>query len=141
MNTETLKSLSEDELAGAYTAAEADEDIAAVLAELERRERKAARTAIDKARWAAVYEDWATFAHAQYLAAEEECRGNLVAPAYEGEIASGWQLWSGSHRWAMERASEELRDFWAANTRVTVSEFRAMRRASKRDEREQEGRA
>jgi hypothetical protein len=140
MNTTTaqsLKALTDDELAARYAEVETDEDVALVIAELERRERKAARTAIDKARWAAVYECWAMFAHAQYLAAEEECRGNLVDRRYLGEITDGWQLWSGSHRWAMERASEELRDFWAVNPRITVSEFQKMQRAANREEREQ----
>ncbi len=131
-----LKALTDEALAERYAAAEADEEIAAVIAELERRERKAARTAVDKARWAAVYEDWAMFAHAQYLAAEEECRGNLVDRKYAGEITSGWDLWNGSHRWATERATEELRDFWAVNPRVTVSQFREMQRAASREERE-----
>ncbi len=142
MNTTTaqsLRGLTDDALAERYTVAQADEDIAAVLAEMERRDRKAARTAVDKARWAAVYEDWAMFAHAQYLTAEEECRGNLVAREYAAEITSGWQLWTGSHRWAMERASEELRDFWNANARITVSEFREMRRAANREARDAAG--
>lgn len=132
----SLKALSDDELAARYAAAGTDEDIAVILAELERRDRKARRTATDKARWAAVYEEWAMFAHAQYLAAEEECRGNLVAREYAAEIASGWDLWTGSHRWATERATEELRDFWAVNTRITISEFREMQRASAREERD-----
>ena len=131
-----LKALTDSELAERYTAAEADEEITAVLTELERRERKARRTEIDKARWAAVYEDWAMFAHAQYLAAEEECRGNLVAREHAAEITDGWQLWTGAERWAMERASEELRDFWAVNPRITVSQFQKMQRAANREERE-----
>jgi len=138
--TESLKNLSEDELAERYAAAETDEDIAAALSEMERRDRKAARTAIDKARWAAVYESWELFAHAQYLAAEEECRGNLVRKEYLSEITSGWELWTGSNRRAYERATDELREFWDTNARMTVSEFREMQRASNRAEREQAGR-
>jgi hypothetical protein len=137
---ESLKSLTDEELAERYATAEAGDDIAAVLAEMERRDRKAARTATDKARWAAVYEAWELFAHAQYLAAEEECRGNLVRKEYLSEITSGWELWTGSERWARERATEELREFWDANTRMTVSEFREMRRAANRAEREAAGR-
>lgn len=137
---QSLKNLSDDELAERYATAEADEDIAAALAEMERRERKAAKTAVDKARWAAVYEAWELFAHAQYLAAEEECRGNLVRKEYLKEIAAGWELWSGTHRWARERATWELNEFWDANPRMTVSEFREMQRASNRAEREATGR-
>lgn len=135
-----LKSLTDEELAESYATAGTDEDIAAVLAELEHRERKTAKTLVDKARWAAVYEAWELFAHAQYLTAEEECRGNLVRKEYLSEITSGWELWTGSERWARERATEELREFWDANTRMTVSEFREMRRAANRAEREAAGR-
>lgn len=131
-----VRDLAADALAERYAAAEDDAEITLILAELERRDRKAARTEIDRARWAAVYDDWAMFAHAQYLAAEEETRGNLVARRHAAEISDGWQLWTGSHRWAMERASEELRDFWAVNQRITVSEFREMQRAANREERE-----
>jgi hypothetical protein len=134
----SLRTTAMDALAERYTAAEDDAEAAAILAEMDRRERTAARTAIDAARWAAVYEDWTLFAHAQYLAAEEECRGNLVAREYLAEITTGWQLWTGSHRWAMERATEELRDFWAVNPRITVTEFREMQRAANREEREQQ---
>lgn len=133
--TESLRSLTDDELTDRYATA-SDEEVTLILAELERRERVARRHAIDAARWAVVYEDWQTFAHAQYLAAEEECRGNLVRKEYLGEITSGWTLWSGSEKWARERATDELREFWDASARMTVSEFRAQRRAARRDERE-----
>lgn len=136
MNATEAQSLTEDALAERYTAAGTDEEIAVVLAEIERRDRKAARTVVDKARWAAVYEAWELFAHAQYLTAEEECRGNLVRREYLGEITSGWQLWSNSNRWARERATDELREFWDANTRMTVSEFREQQRAANREEAE-----
>lgn len=137
---EALKSLSEDELAARYAEAVTDEEVAAIVAEMERREAKARRTAIDTARWAAVYEAWELFAHAQYLAAEEECRGNLVRKEYLGEHVTGWELWTGSHRRAYEHATDELREFWDANPRMTVSEFREMQRASNRAEKEQAGR-
>jgi hypothetical protein len=137
--TESLRSLTDEELTERYATAETDEEVAAVLAELERRERKAAKTLVDKARWAAVYESWMLFAHAQYLAAEEECRGNLVRKEYLGEIGNGWELWSGTNRWAYERATDELREFWDANARMTVSQFQEMQRAANREERERMG--
>lgn len=95
-----------------------------------------AKTLADRARWAAVYEAWELFAHAQYLAAEEECRGNLIRREYLAEHTSGWRLWTGGHSWAYERATDELREFWDNNTRVTVSEFREQQRAANREERE-----
>lgn len=137
--TENLRSLADDELAERYAAAESDEEVAAVLAELERRERKAAKYLVDKARWAAVYESWELFAHAQYLAAEDECRGNLVRREYRNEITTGWQLWTGTERAARERATDELREFWDANPRMTVSQFQEMQRAANREERERMG--
>jgi len=138
--SETLRDLTEDEILARYDASDDDAERGALLAEVDRRERKAKRTEIDRARWAAVYDSWVEFAHAQYLAAEEECRGNLVDRAYLSEVSDGWQLWTGSHRWAMTRATEELRDFWAVNPRITISEFREQQRAAAREERERAGR-
>ena len=134
---EGLRSLGDDQLAARYAEAETDEDIAAIVAEMERRDRKAAKTLVDKARWAAVYEAWELFAHAQYLAAEEECRGNLVRREYRAEVTTGWQLWVGTERAARERATDELREFWDANPRMTVSQFQEMQRAANRAERAQ----
>lgn len=141
---QTLAKLSMDELEEIYHRVNDEGIIAGVVIAMQLREdadnrktrRQVQRHQVDKARWAAVYEDWQTFAHAQYLTAEEECRGNLVRKEYAGEITTGWQLWTGTEKWARERATDELREFWDANTRMTVSEFRAQRRAAKRDERE-----
>jgi hypothetical protein len=133
---EALRDLEDDELAALYATAEDDATIAAILVEGERRDRKARRTEVDKARWAAVHEEWMLSAHAQYLAAEAECRGNLVRREYLPEIRDGFELWSGSHRWAYQRATDELREFWDANPRVTVTEYREMQRAADREARE-----
>ena len=117
-----LRALTDTEIIALYAAA-AEDDAAALLREMARRDRKTAQSAADRAWWARVSAEWRDFAHAQYLAAEEECRGNLVAREYLAEITDGWQLWSGSGQWAARRATEELRDFWAAHPRVTVSRY------------------
>lgn len=96
----------------------------AVIRELHRRETSDR----DRDRWAAVHAEWHDFAHAQYLAAETDCRGHLLSR--EGLTAGidPWSLWSGSARRADRYASEELRNFWQTNPRLTVTEFRQHQR-------------
>jgi hypothetical protein len=101
----------------------------AILAECARRDRadKAARTR------EAIRGEWYDAMFAQYLAAEAECRGNLLSK--EG-LASGLadpsSLWSGPRDQAMRYASEELRDFWLANPRMTITEYERQRAAATR---------
>jgi hypothetical protein len=137
MNTtsEALKALTEDELAGIY--AEADEtEAAAILAEMSRRDRAARKHARDAARWAAVYAAWHDFAHAQYLAAEAECNGYLLSRDGQAAGIDPFELWSGTEASVRRYASEELRNFWLANARLTVSQFHAQMRRDARAERE-----
>jgi hypothetical protein len=136
MNTTSvdLKALTDDELAERYAA---DEDLAAeILREMARRDRKARQHARDAARWAATYDEWHAGAYAQYLAAEAECRGNLVHKSALDDVTDPFSLWTGSEAWATRCASEELKDFWMLHPRVTVSQFQAGKRADKRAARE-----
>jgi hypothetical protein len=135
-----LKTLTDDELAERFTAAGADDVIVAIVAEMERRDRKARQSAKDAARWAAVYDEWVVAAHAQYLAAEDICRGNLVNKASLADITDPFSLWTGSRRWAERCATEELLEFWDANPRLTVSAFREQQRRAARAAREAAGR-
>ena len=106
-----LHSLTEDALAEMYSTAD-DDTQAAILAECARRDR--ADKARDKRR--AVEAEWYDAAFAQYLAAEAECRGNLLSRFGEAEgITEPMSLWRGSEAWAMRRASEELQELSAAN--------------------------
>lgn len=110
-----------------------------ITIELERRDfvnrKKAKQTARDKARWQAVYDEWVVAAHAQYLQAEAICCGNLIDKRVTDGPSDPFSLWIGPESWAFGICSEEMRDFWAANPRQTVSQFRAGLRAAKRDAR------
>jgi hypothetical protein len=127
----SLRTLSDEELALAYHQGD-EATCKAVLDEAHRRDVHER----DRARWAAVHSEWYDCAHAQYLAAEAQCRGNLLnRDGIEAGI-DPWSLWSGSGRRAERYASEELRNFWDAYPRLTVSAFREQKRADRRAMRE-----
>ena len=117
MTTRTgYSEMADHALAGLYDTG-TDADRTAVLAEYRRQDANRAR----RARYAAQRGEWECWAYAQYLQAEYETRGNLVARG--SHVRDGWALWSGPHAAAMKNASEELRNFWDANPRLTVSEY------------------
>ncbi len=119
-----LRGMGEDDLAALY-AATGDESVSsAVLAELERRERLA--RAAERRRQVA--EEWYLAAYADYLAAEEECRGELVNRAgVEAGVPDGFALWSGPLDKALKWATEELIEWWRLHPRVTLTEYRRTR--------------
>jgi len=123
-----MRAMSDEELRELYAA-----DEPAALAEAARRDR-ADRAARSREQLRA---EWYDAAYEQYLAADAECRGNLLSR--EG-IAAGvtdeFSLWHGRADVAMRYASEELRDFWAASPRVTVGQYIAQRAAAMRAARE-----
>lgn len=130
-----IKTLTDAELEDAFATCDDETEMPALIAEVDRRERKARQHARDAARWAAVYSEWMLGAHAQCLQAEATCCGNLVAKG--ADITDPFTLWTGSEDYAMRNCTEELRDFWMIHPRQTVSQFRAGLRAAKRDAREQ----
>ena len=126
-----LRSLSWDELAALGRDCD-DVTLAAVLAEGRRRDRlERAQEARDTER-----ATWAEAAHAQYLAADAVCRGVLLSRAGKRAGVSEWSLWSGPEARAMKYASEELREFWYANPRVTVGRYRQQATAGRVAQRE-----
>jgi hypothetical protein len=132
---ESLRNAGDDELAALYGSA--DEATARlVLTEAARRDRlergRAARNAISA--------DWFLFAHAQYLAADAECRGNLLSRAGIAAGVDAWSLWSGPAVRVELYASEELREFWLTNQRVTVKQYAAQVRQANREAWEAGGR-
>lgn len=133
--SEDLKSRTEDELA-ADMATATDAEAAAIVVEMTRRERAARKHAKDAARWAAVYAEWFDFAHNQYLAAEAEKCGELVNRAGVAAGINPFDLWSGTDAMVRKYATEELKNFWLENQRVTVSQYRAQQRREARAERE-----
>lgn len=134
------REMSDEELARQFH--EGDEAAqAAALREAWRRDQRAAQRATqhatDRGRWSRVKDEWLDWAHSQYLAAEAECRGNLLNRAGIAAGISPWSLWSGPASGPARYASEELRNFWATNPRVTVSEFREHARQGRRHDREE----
>ena len=126
-----LRSLSWDELAALERNCD-DVTLAAVLAEGRRRDRlERAQEARDTER-----ATWAEAAHAQYLAADAVCRGVLLSRQGKRAGVSEWSLWRGPEPRAMRYASEELREFWYANPRVTVDGYRQQATAGRVAQRE-----
>ncbi|MGW7197229.1 phage minor capsid protein [Streptomyces chryseus] len=75
---------------------------------------------ITRAQARAMYDE---YVYAQYLKAEEDCRGYLLAKKYETQAVSPESLFRGPARIAHARASEELKEWWATHGRMTQAEF------------------
>lgn len=131
-----LRALALDDLVALFADAGADLH-ERIVAECDRRDR------LDRARRRRRADPesaaWREAAHAQYLAAESETRGNLLNARGKAAGIDPWALWSGP-MWQAERyASWELLRFWEANPRLTVTEYRrqaAVARAAEQDARE-----
>ena len=127
-----LRSLSWDELFALRSPGADEATSAAVMAEARRREAlERAQAKRDAER-----RTWEEGAHAQYLAADAVCRGVLLSRAGKRAGVSEWSLWRGPEPRAMKYASEELREFWYANPRVTVDGYRAQATAGRVAQRE-----
>ena len=126
--TVDMQAMSEDELLDLYRSGDTG-----ALAEAKRRDQ-AAKAARDREQ---IRAEWYDAAYEQYLAADRECRGNLISR--EG-IATGvneaFSLWSGRADVAMKYASEELNDFWRVSPRVTITRYMEQRAAGMRAARE-----
>ena len=126
--TVDMRDMSEDELLDLYRSGDT-----AALAEAKRRDQ-AAKAARDREQ---IRAEWYDAAYEQYLAADAECRGNLISR--EG-IAAGvneaFSLWSGRTDVAERYASEELNDFWRVSPRVTITRYMEQRAAAMRAARE-----
>jgi hypothetical protein len=138
-----LRALSDGELAALY-AGGGEPTQAAVLAECDRRDRAVAASGKARDKRRAVTAEWYDAAHAQFLAAEAGCKGNLLSRAGEAAgIADPIQLWRASEARARKLASEELRNFWDDHGgRLSLAEFkrqRAMAARVDRDERDLAG--
>jgi hypothetical protein len=124
----------DEELAALY--ADADETAAGeIRAELARRDIKDAKHERDAARWAVYVAEWTEYAHAEYLAAVAATNGYLLSGEGKAAGIDEQALWSGPERLALRYASEELREFWAARPRMTVSEYHRAKRNERRDAR------
>jgi hypothetical protein len=123
----SLRSMPLEAMADVFRAAD-DVTCRAILAETRRRDSadqsKRARAAQRQA--------WESAAHAQYLQADEVCRGNLVNRRGCAARVTDWSLWSGPASRALRYATEELREFWYTHPRVTVEAYRRQLRDARR---------
>ena len=130
-----LRDLSWDELAAMLAPGTDETTSAAARSEALRRDRlEKAQAARDAER-----RTWEEAAHAQYLAADAVCRGVLLSRQGKRAGVTEWSLWSGPEARAMRYASEELREFWHANPRVTVGRYRQQATAGRVAQREDAG--
>jgi hypothetical protein len=126
----------DDETLMAAAATATETGLAGILAEARRRDRAQHDRDWHQARDNAIREAWHLFAHNQYLAADWECRGNLLSRAGIAANIDAWSLWSGPAVRVELYASEELREFWLTNQRVTVKQYAAQERRARLEERE-----
>ena len=80
--------------------------------------------------------DWYEAAHAQFLAAEKDCAGQLLSAEGMKATSQPMTLWTGTEKWARRLASEELCNWWDANGRLTFSQYRRQAAASRLEQRE-----
>ncbi|MGW9385399.1 phage minor capsid protein [Streptomyces globisporus] len=97
------------------------DDLAAAVAAAERRTGDAEPR--EKMTRAKAREMYAEYVYRQYLDAEAACRGYLLNKKAQTDGVDPISLFSGPARIAHARASDELREWWAANGRLTQAEF------------------
>lgn len=140
MNTITapdLRNLTDDEVLARYEASVDNDEIAAMVAEMDRRDRAARCARRERERREAIRAEYAIVQHAAYLAADAECRGNLVSKAGQAKVTDEHALWTGRESVARKYASEELCEWWDANGRLTIGEFTRQRARENRIAREE----
>lgn len=127
-----LQTITDADLEALLGSIEDDDTIVALIAEMDRRERAARKAERERARRAAIRAEWELYQHAQYLAADAECRGNLLSKAGIKAGVTEQSLWTGRESTARKYASEELNEYWDANPRLTVTEYAKQRAAANR---------
>jgi hypothetical protein len=131
---DSLRTLTDEQLFRLYHDGHAE-----ALTEAKRRDQVARFIRERAAERDAVRAEWYDAAFAQYLAAEAACNGYLVADG--APVGDAFELWAGPERTAWKRASEELRNFWLAHPRITVTQYAAQVTAGHRAQREEHERA
>jgi hypothetical protein len=125
--------MSEDALADLYGQGD-DDTCAAILAECQRRDRADSARQVRQA----VESAWYDSAFAQYLAAEQDCRGRMFSEyGQEHGPADAFGLWRLPERQALKFASEELALWWLDHPRLTFAEYKRQLARSKREERDE----
>ncbi len=132
---EDVRTLTEDELAD-LVSGEDDTARAAAVAELDRRDAEARRYAARHGQRRMADTAWAEAAHAQYVQADELCRGHLLSRKGKAAGITEWSLWTGPEHVARAYASPELNALWDDQGRITVQQWRDAMAADRREERE-----
>lgn len=140
MNTTTapdLQVLTDAALLGQYDASMDNAEIAACIAEMDRRERNARKARRERERREQIRAEYLIAQHAAYLAADAACRGTLLSKAGKAKVTDEHALWSGRESVARKYASEELNEWFDANGRLTIGEFTKQRARENRIAREE----
>ena len=132
---EDVRTLTEDELAD-LVSGEDDTARAAAVAELDRRDAEARRYAARHGQRRMADTAWVEAAHAQYVQADELCRGHLLSRKGKAAGITEWSLWTGPEHVARAYASPELNALWDDQGRITVQQWRDAMAADRREERE-----
>ncbi|PJN40506.1 phage capsid protein [Streptomyces sp. CB02959] len=98
----------------------AEELAATIAADAARGVAEETARTVTRAEARALYEE---YVYRQYLDAEDACNGYLLNTRARAAGINPVELFSGPARIAYARASEELRQWWAANGRMTQAEF------------------
>jgi hypothetical protein len=131
MTVTDIRALTDEEIAGLYDAA-AEDDRAACLAELERRDL-AERTAPAREALAVLRAEGELAAYAQYREAEAWCRGRLLSREGMAAGIAEEDLWRLPADKAARYSSEELRDYHLfVKPRITAAGYVRQRAAEAR---------
>jgi len=140
LDSPPLRGKTDTELAELYEAA-SDEERAALLAEMDRRDR-ADRMAVARKRLAEIRAEGYDASYAQYLEADAWTRGNLLSDLGKRKVTDEISLWSGDEATAMRYASEELRDYWLfVAPRITPGSYARQKAAERRGEHDEADRS
>lgn len=134
LETPALSALTDEELAGAWSAADVDDPavFAAFTAEFDRRTR-AERMTKARARLGEIRDEGWSAAYAQYLDAEAWTRGRLFSRKGMAADVTDMDLWTLPWDQAEPLASEELRDYWLfVAARITPAAYVRQRAAETR---------
>lgn len=132
-----LTTCTTEDLEAMFFGATDDNEIVALVKEMDRRERAARKARREAERRARIRAEYDIAQHAAYLAADAACRGELLSKEGRKHVTDEHSLWTGRESTARKYASEELNEYWDANGRLTITEFTKQYAAAAREAREQ----
>jgi hypothetical protein len=134
-SAEALERMSDLEACELFGSTRRERARAAIWAEMARRDAEAERQRREedrrkraRAKRAAEREAYDLYVYNAWIAAEEACNGYLLSKAGLEAGVEPDDLWPMQEARAMRLASEELREWWAANGRMTFAEWKRQSR-------------